>query len=45
MIKFILGVCVGVQFSDEIVQYVRPLVMKLVDTGIIRPRKSFNRSV
>lgn len=30
MLKFVLGVFVGVQFSDEIIQYVyRPLVMKL----------------
>jgi len=30
MIKFIIGVMVGVQFSDEIIQYIiRPLMEKL----------------
>jgi hypothetical protein len=30
MIKFILGILVGVQFSEEIIQYVyRPLLVKL----------------
>lgn len=36
MLKFILGVAVGVQFSDEILNVVRPLAMKYFKKSYLR---------